>query len=128
MTSEQSSDLDEVEYKPAKKQCLLYPKTTTVVVRLRIYKGKTVQDCDIYIGRAINRGGWNLPKSKWANPFSIAQCGSAKKAVEKYEEYLEKHPELLASISELRGKVLGCWCKPDVCHGDVLAKLANNFF
>jgi hypothetical protein len=27
--------------------------------------------------------------------------------------------------TELKGKVLGCWCKPDACHGDVLAELAD---
>lgn len=26
---------------------------------------------------------------------------------------------------ELRGKVLGCWCAPKMCHGDVLAELAE---
>ncbi|MGD9564460.1 MAG: DUF4326 domain-containing protein [Pyrinomonadaceae bacterium] len=28
-------------------------------------------------------------------------------------------------MEELRGKVLGCWCSPKVCHGDVLARLLN---
>ena len=27
---------------------------------------------------------------------------------------------------ELRGKVLGCWCSPKACHGDVLAEIANS--
>ncbi|MBA3285144.1 MAG: DUF4326 domain-containing protein, partial [Nitrosopumilus sp.] len=27
---------------------------------------------------------------------------------------------------ELRGKTLGCWCRPDACHGDLLAELADN--
>ena len=26
---------------------------------------------------------------------------------------------------ELRSKVLGCWCKPGPCHGDILARIAN---
>jgi len=26
---------------------------------------------------------------------------------------------------ELKGKVLGCWCHPKECHGDVLARIAN---
>ena len=29
------------------------------------------------------------------------------------------------SLHELKGKQLGCWCKPGVCHGDVLVKLYN---
>jgi hypothetical protein len=31
----------------------------------------------------------------------------------------------MAALPELRGKKLGCWCKPGPCHGDVLAELAN---
>jgi len=27
----------------------------------------------------------------------------------------------ITDLSSLRGKVLGCWCVPKACHGDVLA-------
>ena len=26
----------------------------------------------------------------------------------------------------LKGKKLGCWCKPECCHGDVLVELLMN--
>ena len=26
-------------------------------------------------------------------------------------------------LHELEGKTLGCWCKPEKCHGDILIKL-----
>ena len=29
------------------------------------------------------------------------------------------------SQDELRGLVLGCWCAPRACHGDLLVRLAN---
>jgi hypothetical protein len=29
----------------------------------------------------------------------------------------------MAALPELRGKVLGCWCAPAACHGDVLAEM-----
>lgn len=45
------------------------PQTT--VVRIRMERGKVVQDCDVYIGRACNMGGWRLRQSKWANPFTL---------------------------------------------------------
>ena len=32
----------------------------------------------------------------------------------------------LNSISELKGKVLGCWCAPKLCHAQILHKLAGN--
>ncbi len=78
---------------------------------------------DVYIGRP----------SKWGNPFThkagtLAETvvASREEAVRRYEEYLLSNPDLLvAAKSELRGKVLGCWCAPLPCHGDVLAKYAN---
>lgn len=77
---------------------------------------------DIYIGRP----------SKWGNPFSHKDGTLAKfrvatrdEAVAAYEVWLREQPELMAALPELRGKVLGCWCKPLSCHGDVLARLAN---
>ena len=27
---------------------------------------------------------------------------------------------------ELKGKILGCWCSPYACHGEVLAEIANS--
>lgn len=36
------------------------------------------------------------------------------------------HPEnqeLMNSLHELGGKTLGCWCRPEDCHGDILLKL-----
>ena len=99
---------------------------STKVVRLKRKKGKIVQGCDVYIGRECFRGGWELRKSKWSNPFSVKSCGSNEKACKKYKEYILKNPDLINSLYELEGKVLGCWCKPNSCHGDVLVELINN--
>jgi hypothetical protein len=95
-----------------------------VVVHLRRYRGKIVQDCDVYIGRKVCLGGWNLPFSKWGNPFSAHSLGdNVPKSVQLYEEYIRRNPHLLNDLPELKGKRLGCWCKPKMCHGDVLIKL-----
>jgi len=98
------------------------------VVCLKRVGGRIKEQFDVYIGRACFRGGWELAESKWHNPYSIAVCGTAEKAVAAFETYLKASPVLTADIHELKGKVLGCWCKKkhtDICHGDVLAKLAN---
>jgi hypothetical protein len=83
---------------------------------------------DIYIGRGIVNG----KQLKWGNPFShkdgtLAEfkVSSRKEAIEKFEEYLLKNEELMKSLHELKGKTLGCWCKPKSCHGDILAKWAD---
>lgn len=97
------------------------------VVTLKRRKGKVVQDCDVYIGRRINRGGWDLPQSKWANPFRITRYVSREESLKKYREYVLSKKELLDALPELSGKRLGCWCNGMPCHGDVLVELFNKF-
>ena len=70
---------------------------------------------DVYIGR----GG------KWGNPFVIGKDGTRSEVIEKYRLWIKTQPDLMNSLHELRGKVLGCWCAPDACHGDVLMELIN---
>ena len=59
-------------------------------------------------------------------PFTIGKDGDREEVIQKYIAWLENQPELLASIHELKGKILGCWCSPNACHGDVLAEIVNN--
>lgn len=94
----------------------------TRVVRIRRKNGQVVQDCDVYIGRACKLGGWNLEESKWSNPFHIKEHGR-EKSLALFREYIIRRPDLLSQIEELRGKILGCWCKPNACHGDILIEL-----
>ena len=63
--------------------------------------------------------------SKWGNPFVIGKHGTRDEVIQKYREWLMLQPELLAEVKTLKGKVLGCYCAPAACHGDVLLKLAN---
>lgn len=43
----------------------------------------------------------------------------------KYRHWIERQPDLMGDLHELKGKTLGCWCAPLACHGDVLAELAE---
>lgn len=70
---------------------------------------------DVYIGRG----------SKWGNPFVIGKDGTRKEVIAKYRAWIVQQPELMLALHELRGKILGCWCDPLACHGDVLTELAN---
>ena len=70
---------------------------------------------DIYIGRG----------SKWGNKFVIGKDGDREEVIKKYREWILSNKELLGSLHELKGKVLGCFCKPKACHGDVLVELVN---
>ena len=80
-------------------------------------------DNHLYIGRAV-RYVPGAKKSKWANPYSKKVYGH-QKCVEMYQDYILQNKALMAEIHELKGKVLGCWCKPGPCHGDILSTLAN---
>lgn len=76
----------------------------------------------VYIGRA-----WaGLPESKWNNPFHLYNYANDRALVLKlYEEHVRSKPELMAALPELIDQVLGCWCYPEACHGDVLVKLVK---
>ena len=93
-----------------------------VVVHLKRKNGQVVQDCEVYIGRACNMGGWRLPQSKWHNPYPVKTYGD--QAIPMFEAYI-RSSALINDIEELRGKTLGCWCSPNPCHGDILVKILN---
>lgn len=92
----------------------------TTVVCLKRSKEKVLVDCDVYIGRKLTMGGWDMKESEWANPFK------GPRAV--YEYYKWIHEDDQKELREkgkrkLKNKVLGCWCmgKKDKfsCHGEV---------
>lgn len=84
-------------------------KPCTVINR---YKEKE----EVYIGRG----------SKWGNPFVLGAQGSRDEVCVLYEAYFWS-TDLRFSLGELVGKKLGCFCKPQRCHGDFLARLANEY-
>lgn len=80
---------------------------------------------DIFIGRP----------SKWGNPFSHKEKSNSKwktsnrkESIQKHKEWILSQPDLLNDLHEIRGKTLGCWCKPKSCHGDFLVELCNRDF
>ncbi len=83
---------------------------------------KNKEKYDVYIGRG----------SKWGNPFTHIKdkttkaefiVDSRKEAIKQYKEWILTKPELLNCLHELDGRVLGCYCKPKSCHGDILIEL-----
>ncbi len=79
------------------------------------------------------------PGRKWGNPFVIGTQASPgsdsnpltrEEAVERFRRWLAETGEGRAiakeAKTELRGKNLACWCRPDqVCHADVWLEVAN---
>ncbi len=82
----------------------------------------------IYIGRSYNGlGEWgNKYTHVHSNVPGVVFVSSREEAVRKFEEDVRSNPELIAKIKrELKDKVLACWCHPKLCHGHVLAKIAE---
>ena len=62
--------------------------------------------------------------SKWGNPFTL-EIYDRDTACDKYAQYIQSQEHLLYDIDELQHKILVCYCKPQRCHGDILAALAD---
>lgn len=79
---------------------------------------------DQYIGRA-GRGH----DGYFGNPFEIGKHGTREQVIERYREYFEdricRDEEFERRVHALAGKTLGCFCKPQSCHGDVIADYLN---
>lgn len=86
----------------------------TKVVNLRREK------YDVYIGRAGHgHDGY------FGNPFPI-EASRRSETLDKFRAYfaerIETDPDFKARVLALKGKTLGCFCKPAACHGDVIAE------
>jgi len=68
----------------------------------------------VYIGRP----------SIFGNPFTIGKDGTREEVIEKFEAYARTNINLLLAIKKLHNSdILGCWCAPKPCHGDIIIKL-----
>lgn len=88
---------------------------------------------DVYIGRD------HSSRKHYGNPFSHnpawgIECSSREDSVIKYNLWLKgnfptveptRRTWILDHLEELKGKTLGCFCKPLACHGDVLIDLVR---
>lgn len=107
--------------------------------------GKPLRVIAIYITRVINikteteyQSEKSTPNyeyigrgSYWGNPYSMYEEGDDREEVirkYKYDFDYEKFPNKEKSeVYKLAGKRLGCFCKPQACHGDVLADYLNSW-
>lgn len=64
-------------------------------------------------------------QSEWGNPFKLDRDGDRATVIAKYRDHFLPHTGLVNQLGQLRGKALGCWCAPEPCHGDVLAREAE---
>lgn len=86
------------------------------------------EEYDVYIGRAnkyLKEKGSFL-----ANPFKITRQTTREQSIEKYHKWFYKQicsdPFFKKAVLTLKGRRLGCWCKPLACHGDVIVDYIEN--
>ncbi len=93
----------------------------TKVISIRKRKGTTRPHCDVLIDRS----------SPFGNPHEIGFCSvcnkvhDRKEAIAEYKKDFYNHLTDVAfhdNVLSLKGKILGCWCKPLACHGDVIVE------
>ena len=78
---------------------------------------------NLYIGRNLSFYVPGTFSSRWRNPFNAKKHGR-EECLRLFEEYIRNSETLWRDLEELEDKKeLGCWCKPQSCHGDVLLRL-----
>lgn len=87
-------------------------KTTVVNIRYtKLY--------DVYCGRP----------SPFGNPFRIGPDGTREQVMAKFKDYFDRRIRrdmiFRAAVAMLKGKILGCYCKPLPCHCDIIADYLN---
>ena len=99
----------------------------TKVVNVLREKGIERDSNYVYIGRG----------SIYGNPFShltkrtgaLVQVETREESIEKYKEWIDGEIELdidpptKEEIMKLENRILGCFCHPKKCHGNVLVKI-----
>ena len=75
---------------------------------------------DVYVGRP----------SVFGNPYTLGIDGNRETVIKYYKEYfyekIKSNAIFKAKVEELKGKILGCFCKPLACHGDIIVKYLEN--
>ncbi len=74
---------------------------------------------DVYIGRkGHGQDGY------FGNPFNVRDYERPAECMNDYVEYFMRRvtvdKEFRDRVFSIKGKTLGCFCKPGPCHGDVI--------
>lgn len=92
-------------------------ETVVINMNLHFHVLKYAKDKGIY--KQIDR------YSEFGNPFFLDSDGTRDQVCDGYIEYFKHKRSLHSKVKDLKGKVLGCHCAPQRCHGDHLKQLAD---
>lgn len=101
-------------------------KKRTCVVNAR------TDEFDVYIGRAVigARNSCMTGNSPYLCPFQAPGEPLTPEQLECFHAAMVKRltapaPKWRTWLRRIQGLRLGCWCKPAICHGDLLAEFAD---
>lgn len=77
---------------------------------------------DVYIGRHPRQ--WEFEVFSCPENIRAKQIGR-EEMLRRYREYVAANPDIVLACAEIKGLTLGCYCKPEPCHGDILAEIAD---
>lgn len=82
---------------------------------------------DVYIGRGGMFGNpYTHLEGKTLAKYKVASRNEAVEAYEPYaRERMKNDEEFKKAVAGLWGKVVGCFCTPLRCHGEILVRLAD---
>ena len=81
------------------------------------------ENFEVYIGRGSPFGN---DYSHIAHSMATNKVATREEAIRKHKNDLLMNPELMVKVrKELKGKILGCFCKPEKCHGDTYTWLCD---
>ena len=95
------------------------------ITRVINIKKDTQYDKDTSEYEYIGRGSY------WGNPHSMYENGDTRdEVIRKFQYDFDRDMFINKKKNEvhkLTGKRLGCFCKPEKCHGDILADFLNTY-
>jgi hypothetical protein len=88
---------------------------------------------NVYIARGwvvfFNTQRFPVFSSNFANPYKICKDSTHEEVIDKYRKYitqkLENNKSLQDELMMMKNKNLGCWCYPEMCHGNIILKLID---
>jgi len=91
----------------------------------------TEDNNNVYIERGwvvfFNKQRFPLFSSNFTNPYKIGRDGTREELIDKYRNYitqkLENNKSLQDELIMMKNKNLGCWCYPEMCHGNILSDI-----
>jgi len=96
----------------------------------------TEDSSNVYIARGgvvfIDKKRFPSVSSNFANPYKVDRDGTRQEVIDKYRKYitqkLENSKSLQYELLMMKGKNLGCWCYPEMCHGNIILEMIDIYY